>query len=185
MTGAGSRSDLLRALMAGYQEGNAESFEELYAALAPSLRRTLLAQVRDAARAEDLLQETFLQIHRARHTYDPALPLEPWAFAIARHVFLMHCRKAGRRREVPLEGAAAEVPSPAPSPEAAEVARNELERALARLSPGRREAVLLHHHLGLSFDEAGERLGVRPAAARLQASRGIRMLRDILRGARR
>lgn len=179
-----SDSDALCALMAGYQSGNADSFDRLYAALAPPLRRYLLAQARDAARAEDLLQDTFLHLHRARHTYDPALPLEPWAFAIARHVFLMDCRKAGRRREVALGAPDTEPAAPGASVEAAGVVRHELERALAELTPERRGAVLLHHHFGHSFAEIGARLGIRAATARLRASRGLRVLRELLRGKR-
>ena len=50
----------------------------------------------------DQQMETFLRMHRARHTYDPSLPLEPWAYAIARHAFLMERRRAARARETPL-----------------------------------------------------------------------------------
>src|SRR5690349_15250022 len=92
----------LSRLMAGYQAGDAACFDALYAALAPGLRRYLSALTRDAARAEDLLQETFLRMHKVRHTYDPARPVEPWAFAIARHVFLMAHRRARRSRDAPL-----------------------------------------------------------------------------------
>jgi RNA polymerase sigma-70 factor (ECF subfamily) len=173
-----SDPDTLRSLMAGYQRGDAACFDRLYAALAPPLRRYLLAQTRDAAQADDLLQETFLRLHRARHTYDPALPLEPWAYAIARHVFLMARRSAARRREDPLPE---ETPAPAAFASAVE-ARHELERALAGLSPERRGAVLLHHYHGLGFEEIGARLGVRAAAVRLRASRGMRVLRALLRG---
>ncbi len=177
-----SETEDLRALMVGYQAGEPESFDRLYAALAPAFRRFLSSQLRDAARAEDVVQETFLQLHRARHTYDPGLPFEPWAWAIARHVLLMERRRRARRREVALPDPDVEIASAASSPEAVEMARNELDRALSGLTEKRRRAVLLHHREGLSFDEVGNRLGIRATAARLQASRGIRMLRDILRG---
>ena len=184
VNGESGKAESLRALMAGYQRGEAERFEKLYASLAPAFRRFLTAELRDAARAEDLVQETFLQIHRARHTYDPRLPLEPWVWAIVRHVVLMARRRAARRREAPLPDAT-ELASPASSPEAAEMARNELERALSNLTEKGRGAVLLHHRDGLRFDEVGARLGIGAAAARLQASRGVRLLRAILRGKKR
>ena len=60
----------LRELMQAYQSGRFEAFDDLYAAIAPALRRYLLSHARDAAKADDLVQETFLQLHRARHTYD-------------------------------------------------------------------------------------------------------------------
>jgi RNA polymerase sigma-70 factor, ECF subfamily len=74
----------LRELMREYQDGRFDAFDEIYASIAPALRRYLLSQARDGAKADDLVQETFLQLHRARHTYDPSFPLMPWAMAIAR-----------------------------------------------------------------------------------------------------
>ena len=64
----------LHRLMAAYQAGDAASFDPLYAALAPRLRRYLRGLARDATLADDLLQEVFLRFHRARHTHDPAFP---------------------------------------------------------------------------------------------------------------
>src|SRR5689334_666122 len=92
-----SRSPELSALMAAYQDGSPAAFDALYAELAPQLEKYLLVLVRDAARARDLLHETFLQIHRARHTYDRQRRAEPWLFALARHVYLID-RRASKER---------------------------------------------------------------------------------------
>ena len=78
--------------MIGYQAGSLEMFEELFDALSPGLRGYLVSLTRDLDRAQDLLQETFLQMHRSRHTYTPPRPVKPWAFGIARHVHLMDRR---------------------------------------------------------------------------------------------
>ena len=91
--------DHLRTLMVRYQAGDAAAFEQLYGALAPLLRRYLIALARDAQRADDLLQDTFLQLHRSRRTYNPSRPVRPWAFAVARHMWLMDQRT--RRRKAP------------------------------------------------------------------------------------
>ena len=80
-----------------YQGGDGAAFEMLYSRLAPQLGGYLRALCRDAARAEDLLQEAFLQVHRSRRTYLPPRPVKPWIYAIARNVFLMSRRAAGRR----------------------------------------------------------------------------------------
>src|SRR5687767_7861007 len=87
----------LQTQMVAYQRGRVEAFDALYAALAPELRAYLLGLCRDAARADDLVQETFLRLHRARATYQPGLPVRPWARGIARRVFLMDRRSAVRR----------------------------------------------------------------------------------------
>ncbi len=67
---------LLEAMVA-YQRGDMEAFETLYAALRGALTGYLRALSRDRAVAEDLLQETFLQLHKVRHTYQPPRPVKP------------------------------------------------------------------------------------------------------------
>jgi len=171
----------LRALMVGYQSGDRGAFDLLHAELAPMLRRHLLRLSRDADRADDLVQETFLQIHRARRTYDAVYPVHPWACAIARHVFLMDCRYRRRRgdlsRQEPIADTAGEQ---VPAHEAALIARSQVRHALSQLSPGTRQSVLLHHLHGLSFREISRQLHIRGPALRARASRGIARLRQVL-----
>jgi RNA polymerase sigma-70 factor (ECF subfamily) len=169
----------LRALMVAYQGGDLRSFEQLYDLLAPGLGRWLRGHVRDAAAAEDLLQEVFLQMHRARHTYDAAYPVAPWAYAIARHVWLMHLRARGRRVR-PTETIDAVEIAVRGEAEAYAV-RAEVRDTLAALPPPRRRAVIWHHVIGLSFREIAERLGIRETAAKLRSSRGMAEMRIRLR----
>jgi RNA polymerase sigma-70 factor (ECF subfamily) len=170
----------LRTLMVRYQAGDAAAFDELYAELAPVLRRYLLALARRVDRADDLLQETFLQLHRSRHTYGADRPVRPWAFAIARNVWLMH-ERTRRRREPPqvdLEWVA-EVAGARPEAEALPL-REDVRRALARLPADRAEVLLLHHVWGFTFDEIGKILGIRAGAARVRASRAMGVMRGLL-----
>jgi RNA polymerase sigma-70 factor, ECF subfamily len=170
----------LRELMREYQGGRFEAFDEIYALTAPSLRRYLLSQARDAAKADDLVQETFLQIHRARHTYDASFPLMPWAIAIARHVWLMDRRTLSRRPWAPDDVMTMDLPVKA---EAASLAdRSEVRRALGQIAPARRDAVIQHHLLGFSFKEIAERAGIAETAAKLRSSRGMAQLRALLKG---
>src|SRR5262245_66270789 len=83
--------------MQGYLGGRIDAFDGLYDALAGRLRGYLLSLCRDAALADDLTQETFLQLHRSRRTYEPGRPVTPWVFAIARHVYLMNRRATASR----------------------------------------------------------------------------------------
>src|SRR5688572_15654748 len=135
----------LRELMREYQSGRFAAFDELYAAIAPALRRYLLSQARDAAKADDPVQETFLQMHRARHTYDPSYPLMPWTMAIARHVWLMDRRARSRRPWAPADVTAMELPVKAEA--AAYADRVEVRRALGQVAAARRDAVIQHHVL--------------------------------------
>jgi RNA polymerase sigma-70 factor, ECF subfamily len=174
-----AQDDRLRALMREYQAGRFEAFDELYSLLAPALRRYLLAQARDAARAEDLLQDTFLQLHRARHTYDPAFPLTPWAIAIARHVWLMDRRTQSRRPWAPDDVTTMELPVRGEASAYAE--QTDVRRALGPVAASRRTAVVQHHVLGLSFKEIAEKAGIAETAAKLRSSRGMAQLRSLLK----
>jgi len=178
------REEALALLMVAYQNGDAMAFEALYGGVAGPIFGYLRALTRDAARAEDLLQETFLQVHRVRHTFEPGRPVKPWLYAIARNVFLMDRRAAGRRGRH--EGLADdELPDVPVPPEVESLAdRDAVRRALAQLPPDRREAIVLHHVAGLSFQEVAAVLGVTAGAAKLRAHRGVVELRRLLGGAR-
>jgi RNA polymerase sigma-70 factor (ECF subfamily) len=170
--------DELAGLMTAYQSGSMPAFEGLYARLAPPLLSYLTSLSRDRGRAQDLLQDTFLQIHRSRHTYRANLPVRPWVFTISRHVWLMDRRARGRRPS--LDGELPELPVP---PEVDGLAdRDRLNRALSGVLPDRREALLLHHVWGFSFAEIGQMLGIRAEAAKLRSSRGMADLRRALSG---
>ena len=171
----------LRELMREYQSGRFGAFDELYALLAPVVRRYLLSHARDAARAEDLVQETFLQLHRARHTYDAAQPLTPWAMAIARHVRLMDRRTQSRRPWAPED--VTEMELPVRGEAAAYADKTDVRRALGHVSAPRRDAVIQHHVWGWSFREIAAKAGIAETAAKLRSSRGMAQLRALLKGA--
>ncbi len=174
--------------MRAYQSGDAAAFDRVYVALGPVVRRYLRSVAHDDARVDDLAQETFLQLHRARRTYNPERPVVPWALAIARHVFLMDCRVRKRKYdpaavEFDEQAALGDAGAGREADEAA-IARDEVREGLAALTPGTRRVVLMHHVQGWTFREIGERLGINSAAAKLRASRGMAALRAHLSLAR-
>ncbi len=170
-----AEEELLIACMVGYQKGNMDDFGALYATLKQPLLRYLWTFVRNATVAEDLLQETFLQIHRARRTYIPPRPVRPWVYAITRHVALMHLRSGRRRKEVLAGEELPEVPVP---PEMEKLAdRATLHKMLATLAQPAREIVTLHHLLGLSFEEIGQILGIAAGTAKVRSHRALKALR--------
>jgi RNA polymerase sigma-70 factor, ECF subfamily len=181
---SGAESRELVAAMAAYQAGELDGFRRLYAGLAGDLRRFFERSARDRAVAEDLLQEAFLQIHRSRHTYQPELPVRPWAFGVARHVLGRHRRDVLRhaRHQGPELSALEEKESPALAAPvgAPAIGRREIENALAGISPVKRDAWLLHHVHGFSFQEIARRLSIGAGAAKLRSSRAMKALRESL-----
>ena len=173
--------------MAEYQAGSVEAFDRLHDALAPALKAYLTSLTRDATRADDLLQETFLQMHRARASHTPGEPVRPWVFAIAKRVFLMHVRGTKRRERYEQREASASSASssgsPVASPAAADRlhARRSIEAALRQTPADGRRAFLMHHLLGFSFKEIAEKLGIKPGAAKIRSSRAASFMRSLLR----
>src|SRR5260370_1904625 len=169
----------LRALMIRYQGGSPEAFQEIYAQLAPGVRRYLSHLAGGSDIADDLLQETFLQIHRSRATYNPAYAVKPWVFGLARNVFLMNLRAARRWAEV--HESRQELPEFPVPPEVERLgSTDEVRRCIAGLSADQSEALLLHHEWGFSFEEIAGMLGISASAARARASRGMADLRGAL-----
>ncbi len=88
--------------MTRYAQGDASAFDAVYEGVAPRLERYLRRHQRGgAARVEDIIQQTFLQMHAARGTFIVGAQVFPWALAIARRLMLDVGRKA--RREEPLD----------------------------------------------------------------------------------
>ena len=86
----------LEVLMAQYQGGDFNAAAVLIDRLSPQLHRFFAAQFGSRADADDLLQETWLRIHKVRHTYRRDEPLLPRFYAIARRVRVDHYRKSDR-----------------------------------------------------------------------------------------
>jgi RNA polymerase sigma-70 factor, ECF subfamily len=176
--------------MIAYQAGRLDAFEALYLALADDVRRFFAASVLEPSAAHDLAQQTFLELHRARHTYRPPRPVRPWVFGIAVNVRRRHRREAmARARREAMARARREADAPAvmagasgPSPDV--VGTVAVQRALEQIPAGRRHAWILHHVHGFSFEEIGARLGIGAGAAKLRSSRAMRGLRALLAGDR-
>jgi len=175
--------------MERYAEGDDASFGAVYDALAPRLYGYLLRQTRDRARAEDLLQQTMLNIHRARASFIPGAEVTPWAFAIARRLLVDSLRR-GKREMLSDDGELD--PGPDRGPMADEVAQarelaTRVERVLAKLPQSQRAAFELIKQEGLSVAEAAQVLGTTVAAVKLRAHRAYEALRgalgDVLGGA--
>jgi RNA polymerase sigma-70 factor (ECF subfamily) len=169
-------------LMVAYVAGDERAFARLFARLAPRVHGFFVRSFRDPAVADDLLQTTFLHLHRARADYQKERRLRPWVFAIAARVRLDELRRRHRLAEdadeAAIDNAAAE-PSAAPGDEALDL-RVKVQRALDRLPQSQRVVVLLHRFEGMTFGEIASALGATESAVKLRAFRAYRQLREFL-----
>ena len=174
--------------MERYQAGDAGAFRELYAIAAPRLYGYLAKLSRSRAVADDLLQQTFLKIHRARAAYVRGADPLPWFFSIAHRTFLDEARRLQRGI---VRSAGDDVPEVAAGIDGApddrrddprvdpELARAAID-ALAQLPAQQREAVVLTKLEGKSVAEAAEITGTTVGAMKVRAHRGYEALRKLL-----
>jgi RNA polymerase sigma-70 factor (ECF subfamily) len=167
-----------------YARGDDAAFGEVYDQLAPRLFAFLVRRTRDHGKAEDVVQQTMLQIHRARGRFLPGAEVLPWAFAIARRLLIDQHRRGGREVLAPSDDDASELLESldAPADEIAiarEVAAH-LGEELRRLPENQREAFELIKQEGLSVAEAAQVLGTTVAAVKLRAHRAYEALRGVL-----
>jgi RNA polymerase sigma-70 factor (ECF subfamily) len=172
-------------LMVAYVGGDKAAFRELFRRYAKFLMSLLATQPGTRNDAADLVQQTFLQLHRARHDFDPARKLRPWIVTIAFNLRREHLRRRARRPETPFDEEELADRLPEDRQQRRVDASLQLGRVLATLKPEQREIIELHWFAGLSFQEAAEVVGVSPAAARIRAHRGYIALRKALRVAER
>src|ERR1700676_5420742 len=82
--------------MERYQQADPDAPAVLVGSLSPALLRFFKSQTASREHADDLLQATWLRIHRVRHTYRPGEPVVPWIYAIARRVRVDGYRRTRR-----------------------------------------------------------------------------------------
>jgi RNA polymerase sigma-70 factor, ECF subfamily len=168
----------LNSLMARYQAGDFAAVTALVECIGPQLHRFFMAQSASRSDADDLLQETWLRIHRVRHTYRPAEPVLPWIYAIARRVRIDHYRRASRTtaRERRLE----EVPDVAATVPREEAQPDDLEMLLAPLSESQREVILMMKVAGMSLEEVARATSCSVGSVKQKVHRAYKNLRDTM-----
>src|SRR5277367_5964437 len=137
--------------MARYQQADPEAPAALIGAISPGLLRFFRTQdLVSRQQADDLLQETWLRIHRVRHTYRPGQSVLPWVYAIARRVRVDHYRK---RHRIESREVGADV---LPEPSVRNDRTNNLpffDELVAALPESQREVLIMLKVNGLSVEE--------------------------------
>jgi RNA polymerase sigma factor (sigma-70 family) len=161
-------------LMERVQNGDRPAYRELFDRHHGRVYGFLVRRSRDRQVADDLFQETFLAIFRARKTWQPGRKFRPWMFAIASNVSRDHARRSRRQPETTdTEFVHAVYPR--------FDTRIHLEEAIAGMPDTLRDAFLLGVVEGFDHREVADQLSISPANARARISRGRAWLRERLR----
>ncbi|MCL6482048.1 MAG: sigma-70 family RNA polymerase sigma factor [Firmicutes bacterium] len=181
-----ARSDV--QLMLDVKAGDAASFELLLQRYRTPLVNFLHRMVRDAALAEDLAQEVFLRVYRARRRYEPGAKFTTWLFRIATNLALNAIRD-GRYRTAELsldDPAEPDQPPVLELPDGRPTAEQQLldqhrqaviRRAILRLPEKQRAAVLLHKYQEMDYNQIAKILGCSESALKSLLFRAYEALR--------
>ena len=167
--------------MAAYIAGDRSAFQALFQRYAPLLQHAMGRGLRSTEEAKDLVQQTFLHLHRSRLDFEPGRKLKPWLFTIALNLKREFFRRGKRRRESSLDDDRIAEPFEGPRGQERSDAARETTMALQSLPADQREVIEMHWFGGLSFPEVAETVGSTVAAVKVRAHRGYVALRLRLR----
>jgi RNA polymerase sigma-70 factor (ECF subfamily) len=168
------------ALMVSAQSGNQPHYRQLLGELAIAIHKFLCVRFGDHPSTEDMVQESLMAIHKARHTYDPKRPFRAWMFAIVRHKAIDVLRgEQARVNTLDTYGREQAVLSQA---DGQNVFKGEIAdgRLFASLSPTYKEVLILTKIQGYSVAETADRLGISESAVKVRVHRAIRKLQQSL-----
>lgn len=163
------------ALVERARAGSLEAHGKLYEALAPAVYTTALRIVAERSRAEDVLQDTFLEIMRSLGKFRGDAKLTTWVRQIAVSKSLMLLRSAWERRSESTDEAALLAPSEAPVGMG-----RDLSAALSELPDDSRTVVWLHDVEGYTHAEIANAMGRSVSFSKSRLARAHALLRDLL-----
>lgn len=158
-----------------------DAFETIYRQHSPRIYSLATRMSGSAADGEDLLQEIFLQAYRKLATFKGDAALGTWLYRLALNYCLDHVRSRRARMDKVTDSLDAGAPDgTADARRDMPVARMDLERAIAKLPDGCREAFVLHDVEGFDHKEIGELLGIAEGTSKSQVFKARAKLRALL-----
>ncbi|MGH2956879.1 MAG: RNA polymerase sigma factor [Solirubrobacterales bacterium] len=173
------------ALIGRLQSGDEDAFEQLYDLYSAPIFAYLRVALHDRGDAEDATQDVFVKVLEALPEYEVrSVPFRVWLFRVARnHAINLNAKRRRSRPEDPdvlARRADLDQVRRRPEEELEDPASEVVITMMARLPPAQRQALVLHHVLGLSVSEVSSVLERSPNAVRLLERRAIARLRDLL-----
>lgn len=166
-------------LVARCRAGDMDAFETIYRQHAPRLYSLAVRMTGSSADGEDLLQEIFLQAHRKLASFKGDAALGTWLYRLAVNYCLDYVRSRRARMDKVTDSFEPEEIRTA-APRETPIARMDLERALAQLPDGCREAFVLHDIEGFDHKEIGGLLGIAEGTSKSQVFKARMKLRALL-----
>ncbi|MGH7457741.1 MAG: RNA polymerase sigma factor [Longimicrobiaceae bacterium] len=178
-----------------YTSGNPDGFRLIMERYEPRIRGFLRKRLNDSERVEDLTQDTFLRIHRARENYDPTRKFSTWIHTIANNLLKNEFRNRSRKRETSFTdlrpnlspsgspSRPVEFPTREASPER-ETYRSELreaiDTAIAKMEEHHRVPFVMREVQDLSYEEIAEKMSIPVGTVKSRLNRARNAFRLLL-----
>jgi len=166
----------MQQLMCRYQQADRTAVPILIEALSPQLYRFFASQTDITADADEMLQDLWLRIHRARHSYRPGAPVLPWVYAIARRVRTDNYRQ---RRRMASHETNVDVLPELPNHRTASSAAG-FRDSMALLSERQRTVLTMLKVNGMSIEGVAHATASTISAVKTDAHRAYERLRRLL-----
>jgi RNA polymerase sigma-70 factor (ECF subfamily) len=168
-------------LSQGCRAGNIEAYEQLYRSQNTKMKSIAMNLLGNAHDAEDVVQETFLKIHRGIRYFKGQSAFSTWTYRILVNCCYDLCRKKMRRQETAEQDLVPDdqtFESPAPMHD--HPLRMALEKCVQQLTPYLRSVFLLYEVEGFKHAEIGLMLGISEMASKNALYQAKRKLRELL-----
>ncbi len=163
------------------QEGDTEAFGELVTKYRTKIFTMVCGMVRNEHDARDLAQEGFLKAWQSIHLFQGRSSFYTWLYSITVNLTIYSLRRKGRREEVELNDAIpSSVPGPGVNYQCTEI-REQVNAALAKLSPEHRAVVVLKELEDLQYHEIAEVLNLTMGTVMSRLFYGRKKLQSMLR----
>jgi RNA polymerase sigma-70 factor, ECF subfamily len=194
-TGESLRDMTDEELFQRYTEGREDGFRVLMERYQPRIQGFLRKRLNDEERVEDLTQDTFLRIHRARESYDPARKFSTWIHTIANNLLKNEFRNRSRRRETafsnlrPETQSSGAMPRPVDFPSAVhnperDAYRRELreaiDTAIDRMDDHHRRPFVMREVEDRTYEEIAEEIGIPVGTVKSRLNRARNSFRMLL-----
>ena len=187
----GAAADYDVSLMLAFQKGNELAFQELVERNQSRVIGLIYRFISDASDAEDLAQEVFLRIYRARKTYKPTAKFSTWMFRITANVSLNALRsRANRRDDVSIDQLSGfgDGPRAMPDPDSRRPdlrlhqreLQEKVQEAIQALPEKQQVAVILNKYEGMSYADIARTIGCTTMAVKSLLARARDNLKDRL-----
>ena len=168
-------SDVQRLLQQGQRD---RAFEEVLVLYETKVYRLVLSLIGNAARAQEVAQDSLFKVWQALESFDGRAALGTWIYTIARNTALTHLRAESYRRTVPLES----IKEP---PAVNRQESGDIRRLVERLPEEQRDVVVLYYYQDKSVEGVALMLDLPVGTVKSHLFRARKTLADMMKGAKR